>query len=907
MDRLRQTIVGGIRKMWLSHRVDAFEKIWIKSSKRKKVGLFLLIYTFLFSLIFISAYGILLKAGKSFILSTGDGRNQHYPVLIYVGRYLRQIVINLLHGKIEIPLFDLNLAMGGDIITTLNYYGFGHPLYLLAAFVPTVHIEALYNILGIFRMYLAGISFMCFERYYGKRISYALIGALVYICSGYVILSTVGHPYFVEPVIQLPLLIVGIDMVIQRKKPYLFIGMVFYSALCGFYFLYIMTIMLGFYALVRFFDVYFKERIKEFVCMMGRIIWTYLAGVGLGAPLFLPSLVGLFTSDRGTSKKVFNYFSYGLNYYRDNTLRFVAPGGSYEILFMAAVTLFALTIFVFFHRGQYRTLKVLLGICVMFYVLPLGGSIMNGFTYPSQRWAFGFSLLLSYIVVEMLPELLALSKKQELFCFCVVLYYGLCVFAGARNRTVNYVIGFAMLLVTLITLILFGHMRTISVLACLIVIIGNIGICGIYFFASDQGKLVNRYNVYGEETKRVMTAIEREGIPYAEKHEGRIDNWPVTWNLGPVWRVPTTSMYWSMVNENIVSFYQKLENIRQSDSAHTIKGTNSRTYMGALLSTKYFLLDESKKPYIPYGYSLVEQTSGGTLIYENQYALPWGYTFDSYMPETLMENKNGLEREETMLQSIVLEHDVDGIPVGEPMSTIRTLPYEITKFDNGEWNGGTLKVNKDSAKMILEFEAPVAAELYLRIEGLNIDNSGQSLFYINTKCEKVEESLAVSSNSYSWHYGREDYLVNLGYSEDKRTTCTITFPKKGTYKMEDIQLFALPMEKYSQRVEALREEPLENIVWETNKVSGTVDLSKNKILCMSIPYSKGWTAKVDGQKVEIMKGNYMFMALSLTAGHHDIEFTYCTPGLKVGIAASLFSAGVVIYLGYQEKRKRRVL
>ena len=97
-------------------------------------------------------------------------------------------------------------------------------------------------------------------------------------------------------------------------------------------------------------------------------------------------------------------------------------------------------------------------------------------------------------------------------------------------------------------------------------------------------------------------------------------------------------------------------------------------------------------------------------------------------------------------------------------------------------------------------------------------------------------------------------------------------------------------------MEKLREESLENIEWQTNKISGTVDLSNNKILCMSIPYSKGWSARVDGETVEILRGNYMFMALPLTSGYHEIEFTYWTPGIRLGGILSMISWVVLVVM-----------
>ena len=67
--------------------------------------------------------------GRSFIWYA-DTIKQHFPALVYYGRWLRQAV----------PTWDLSIGYGADILTTLSYYVIGDPLNLLAAVVPSQHI-----------------------------------------------------------------------------------------------------------------------------------------------------------------------------------------------------------------------------------------------------------------------------------------------------------------------------------------------------------------------------------------------------------------------------------------------------------------------------------------------------------------------------------------------------------------------------------------------------------------------------------------------------------------------------------------------------------------------------------------------------------------------------------------------
>lgn len=881
------------------------------TDRKKKIIRFLMAYTALFLVTFLLAFSPFLQEGKTFIWN-GDGREQHYPTLMYAGLYLRQIVLNLLQGEIAIPLFDINLAMGSDVIATLNYYGFGNPLYLLSAFVPAHYTEYLYDLLVVIRIYLTGLSFSALCAYHKKPLSHALVGALMYMFSGYVIYTAIRHVYFIEPMIQLPLLLIGIDQIMQRKRPTVFILTVFYSALCGFYFLYMMTLMLAVYVLVRFFDHYQRERVKEFVQMAGRITGSYLLGIGVSAPMFLPSVVGYLSSGRsGAAENQISLF-YGWSYYRDNFLRSIAPPASWDWLSLAALVVPAVFL-LFTQKKKYRTLKILLAVGLIVYVLPVCGSIMNGFSYASQRWTFAAALLLSYIVVEMLPILVDLNWRQQMGCALILLAYGAVVFVGKSNRSVYYVAGTAMLAMTLFALVLVGNMRhahgkkerrSTGIFVCILVVVINVSVIASYTYAKDQWNYIGEFTENGAETERLEWVLEREAEPFLDEKAGRFDSSSFTYNSGAVWRVPTMCTFWSITNKYISDFYMRTENVEQQISAYMIAGTNWRAGMNELLSTKYFIDRKDRTQYVPYGYKLIGETERENLVYENQYALPWGYTYDSYMPYEQMEAMNGLQREEAMLQCIALEENTNAVSIGAIESSIREVPYEITERNNLDWNNGILTVAGDNAAMTLEFQMPVGVEGYLRLGNFTINGSGHTSFYVTAECAGLSKRMLVASPDYTWYYGRENYLVNLGYSDEERTACTITFPKEGTYHLEDIRLFAMPMDEYPERVEALRAEPLENIEFGTNRITGTVDLSKNKILCLSIPYSRGWTARVDGEKVDILQGNYMFMALPLEAGHHDIEFTYFTPGLRAGIICCLASLGILAYCTVRERRKK---
>ncbi len=89
----------------------------------------------------------------------------------------------------------------------------------------------------------------------------------------------------------------------------------------------------------------------------------------------------------------------------------------------------------------------------------------------------------------------------------------------------------------------------------------------------------------------------------------------------------------------------------------------------------------------------------------------------------------------------------------------------------------------------------------------------------------------------------------------------------------------------------------------TGRVSGKITLDKPKILCLTIPYSKGWTAYVDGNRTKIYQANSMYIGLPLDAGTHEIVLTYKTPGSQMGTGISEIGAAVCIMLFIARRKK----
>lgn len=148
--------------------------------------------------------------------------------------------------------------------------------------------------------------------------------------------------------------------------------------------------------------------------------------------------------------------------------------------------------------------------------------------------------------------------------------------------------------------------------------------------------------------------------------------------------------------------------------------------------------------------------------------------------------------------------------------------------------------------------------------------------------------------SRSWGH---DFMMLLGHSNDCHCAVSIRFCTKGEYNLGALKLHSLDTAGYEEDIAALSENALRDASIGKNTLSANITVTgKQKVLCMTIPYSKGWKAKVDGLDAPLLRVQYGFTDIVLDAGEHTISLRYKTPLFMAGVAAAI--AGWVILVVY---------
>ncbi len=111
------------------------------------------------------------------------------------------------------------------------------------------------------------------------------------------------------------------------------------------------------------------------------------------------------------------------------------------------------------------------------------------------------------------------------------------------------------------------------------------------------------------------------------------------------------------------------------------------------------------------------------------------------------------------------------------------------------------------------------------------------------------------------------------------------FPR---FDLSDTAVAYTPTE-YISDIQNLRIDTLKLIKHNSNYVQGSISLSRKKILFLSIPYSTGWSAKVDGKSVKLIRVNLGFLGVVLDKGDHIVELSFTPPMLNIGLLISCIS------------------
>jgi uncharacterized membrane protein YfhO len=359
------------------------------------------VYSLLFALFSLGGFWGLIINGKSFIES-GDALSQHSIAISWWGDYLRTAV-----KSFSLPMYDYSIGYGADILTSFHYYGVGDPFMLLAALFPKSQVEAAYAFLYLLRLYFAGLFFSRFCLYMGKGRKAAMLGAFIYIFSSFTFVYAIRHHMFTNALLWLPLLLLGVEKILKKEKPYTFILAVFFAGISNFYFFYMNVLLTVVYVAVRVFFVYREKRARSISTAALKLLGFGAVGTAMSCAIFLPVVLAILGTDRGGAD-----VSVPLLFSKEYYLHYISMPISTESMWSIAAIAFGAAIFLFSLKRKHLQLKIGFVIMNLFMLLPFLQSASNAFSYAAQRVGYGYVFMISFIFASVFPEIVKAERAQ---------------------------------------------------------------------------------------------------------------------------------------------------------------------------------------------------------------------------------------------------------------------------------------------------------------------------------------------------------------------------------------------------------------------------------------------------------------------------------------------------------------
>lgn len=846
----------------------------MKNKQSKDRLLFILSYSSIF--LFISAILAFLfySKGKSLINYAGDGYREYYKTLIYYSRHLRTVLTNIfINHTFEIPMFEMAIGDGSDIVQTFHFVGVGEPFTFFSFLVKEEYMYIFYDLMIFVRLYCAGLSFsfLCYTYNSNHKWQGVLIGSLAYVFCNYSLTSATTHPFFLNPLVWFPLIIAGVEKVLKGEKPHALIIGVFFASVSNVYFFYMCVVLTVIYGVVR--ALIIKGNLKDAINVLFVVAGYSLLGTMLGAVMFMPMFYALFTNSRMSVERVYLFFS-TLEGYKNFVYSFAIGNANY---FGGYTPIIIFSLIALFKEKHNKTIYSLLFIALIFCIFPICGQFLNAMTYATDRWMFGLAPLMCYIIVFTYDDILNTSNNRFLYITLIVIYYALSIILNRNQYQIHAMYCVGSIAIMAITLLNNEKLLNITFIGFTVF---SICFVVVYWFSpmwwnkSNQGtdiSIIN--NIFDDETAAINNIKDDDFWRYGG------DN--LSTNSSLFTGHSGSQFYWSVSN-NYVAEFRKEIGLSDRSTIH-YDNYDDRFALLALASEKYFVSNDESL--IPYSY-VKKDTFNEYKLYSSTQTLPLVYGYDNYISYDNFLDLDVELKNELITKTAIAEIELPNFISDKPIFNTKQLPYNVSLVDGLDINDNVITVNNGDAKLTIDVEGELYGEYYLIVEGLDSDISS----YIKVETSNINKLINYKDRSHPRYSNRHDFVICLGTHKELHDSISIIFPDSGTFSYSSIRVACMPIENLEGNIKKLNNVRINSYEVNTNEVKANISLDSDEIVCISIPYSKGWKAYVDGREAYIFNINIKNIGLVLEKGNHSIELKYETPLLKIGFITSLLSA-----------------
>ena len=294
---------------------------------------------------------------------------------------------------------------------------------------------------------------------------------------------------------------------------------------------------------------------------------------------------------------------------------------------------------------------------------------------------------------------------------------------------------------------------------------------------------------------------------------------------------------------------------------------NKNIFELLLLDNKYLITYDKPVP----GYELLS-TNNGLNIYKNNNTFSLGFSTPNVMSYEDYEKLNYFTSKEALLNVIV----TDNHSHNEFVSNISETKITLADFQLEE--NISLKENK-------QYKYPIPKEYKNKILLISFKTDNKQDIIINHRH-------SITNNEYN-------YILD----SDNQEYIYLTIPK-GIYKISDFHIYYIDFNYLEQATKNIDRFIIDTIKTKKDRLAGTINVTNDGYFIMTLPYSEGYSIKVDGKKTPYERVDNYFIGFPIEEGNHEIDIIYRAPGKILSIIITII--GFISYITIiivEEKRK----
>lgn len=961
--------------------INMFEKL-----KPKSKWQLLLMYTVLFTVTVFVTYLPFWVTNTS--LMYNDAFAQYYEIRVW----LRDTIRQLLHGD-GFSFWSWNVGLGADTIGSLGYVLLDPFAFITAAF-PEKYLSIGFTIEIFSQLYVAGLGILYFGKVTSMDWKFSMCGAFAYVFSSWALLAGGAHIMFLLPFALFPFIMAGVEKILRGGAPFVLIASVTLSVLSSLYFSYMSALTVFCYLLIYFVQMKDKTWKKAFL-FWGRFL-LYLAVAALLAAIILcPGLYVLAHAVKDSAKACPPLHSAG-NYV--NYVTFLLGGQEmffqYSALWVVPLFLIMIPVMVSRVRRKKATPAMYTFLlCLLFLAVPFFNSLYNGLSYPTGRWCYTATFFYVWSGMQCLKGKPDMQKyKKAIFGMLLVIGFVLVIVERVLLQ-----IGDELTVLTGIVNIAFAFLyyqlytekwlrrRVQSVFVMVAVLCNVIAVFGMKHLPGISTYL-DKYEKNGAIYERLETATQRAGTEIKDDSFYRLDqidhikalkvtdprysnksyrliHAPANETL--VFGTRSIYTYLSSTTGELFDYYRMLGNNASYYRRVCTFSNDNRARMDFLTGVKYFLGNNPQNDpptganeYASSGFQLYAKSSQGVDILKNEYAMGLGCTFDSYITESEWGQLDYPDREQALMQCVVLPDGMNTtlrhLDTEEIRSGVQKAAFHVDRTSNLVFDahaGGSvshtdlekpqqLTVKAAGGNFMIHLDQEyVNCELYVIARNLRRDiNSTNERMYggtsglgalgrvrawlktgkdyndyggfrMNATMKGKTKQVWNSAGDESGFSNIRDFMIHVGEYQNGSQDITVSLNTIGDYTFDAIEVLAVPLSTYEGSAEVCMENSYAIDTFSDQYVSGTVrSEQQSAMLYLSIPYHDGWRAYVDGEETPTYRIDTAFTGIPVSGvGEHTVELRFRPVGYRLGIVC--FCLGVIMFVGIgfsYRKKKRRI-